>query len=250
VRCHPERLEQPLRWRKSQRVFVNSMSDLFHNRVPLGFIIRVMMIVTEARQHKFLVLTKRPERMLSVVRDWHDITGEDFTAFRGARGPAETLAAHPSPRGQLFAAYLEDLGKATGGKPPPGCAWPTFDWADGPMRWPTSPDRNLWLGVSVEDRAHLSRIDVLRKCPAVVRWISFEPLLEDVGRVDLTGISWVVVGCESGLGRRPMAEQWARGIIEQCRAAGVAVFFKQAERAGRVVTMPELDGRQYHEFPK
>jgi protein gp37 len=109
---------------------------------------------------------------------------------------------------------------------------------------------HIWLGVSVEDRKYgVPRIEVLRSVPAGLRFLSIEPLLEDLGPVDLRGIDWVIVGGESGPGARPMDESWVRSILEQCRAAGVAFFFKQwggvqKRRHGR-----ELDGQTYDEFP-
>jgi len=114
---------------------------------------------------------------------------------------------------------------------------------------------NVWLGVSVENREHgLTRVDILRTIPAVVRFLSCEPLLEDLGTIDLTGISWAIVGGESGLSPsnpryRHMAHDWARSIRDQCAAAGVAFFFKQS--AGlKPGTGVELDGRIHHEVPE
>jgi len=109
---------------------------------------------------------------------------------------------------------------------------------------------NIWWGVSVEDRAHgLVRIKHLQQAPAAVRFLSIEPLLEDLGEIDLTGIHWVIVGGESGPGARPMEKEWVVSIREQCRQAQVAFFFKQwggtrKSKAGR-----ELDGRTYDELP-
>ena len=95
---------------------------------------------------------------------------------------------------------------------------------DLPGRWPLP---NGWLGVSIEDRASLPRVDDLRATPAAVRYLSIEPLLEDLGRIDLSGISWVIVGGESGPAARPCHVQWIRSIMDQCKAAGVACFVKQ-----------------------
>jgi protein gp37 len=110
---------------------------------------------------------------------------------------------------------------------------------------------HIWWGVSVEDRQHgLARIDHLRAAPAMVRFLSIEPLLEDLGTIDLAGIHWVIVGGESGHGARPMEKAWALSIRDQCRAAGVPFFFKQwggvhKSKAGRL-----LDGRTYDEVPQ
>ena len=115
------------------------------------------------------------------------------------------------------------------------------DWAAG---YP-----NVWLGVSVENRRHgLPRVDHLRAIPATVRFLSVEPLLEDLGEVDLTGIDWVIVGGESGPGYRPMDHDWARSLRDQCDAVGTAFFFKQS--AGfRSGTGTELDGEHVKHFP-
>jgi protein gp37 len=113
------------------------------------------------------------------------------------------------------------------------------------LEWPD----NVWVGVSVETRRYLERINCLRKVPACVRFISFEPLLEHLGKIDLTAIDWVIVGGESGPGARPMEESWVVEIREQCLAAGVPFFFKQwggvnKKKAGRL-----LDGRKWEDLP-
>ena len=110
--------------------------------------------------------------------------------------------------------------------------------------------RHIWWGVSVEDREHgFPRIDLLRNAPAAVRFLSIEPLLEDLGTVNLSGIHWVIVGGESGHGARPMQSAWVESLRDQCADAGVPFFFKQwggvqKKKAGRV-----LDGRTYDEQP-
>ncbi len=187
LRLVPEKLEEPLHWRKPRRVFVSSVSDLFHEDIPFEFIVQVFETMRRAWWHTFPVLTKRAERMLPVMR-----------------------ALPPELQ------YLP----------------------------------NVWLGVSVEDRKHgLPRIDVLRQIPATVRFLSIEPLLEDLGDLDLRGIGWVIVGGESGVRARPMREDWVIPIRDQCLAAGVPFFFKQwggiqKKKAGR-----RLQGRMWDEFP-
>lgn len=157
----PDRLGEPLERRKPTVYFVNSMSDLFHDKVPFEYIARVFEVMARAPQHTFQVLTKRAERM--------------------AKFCASTAV-------------------------PP----------------------NVWLGVSVENRKYgLPRIPVLRRVSASVRFLSIEPLLEDLGRFDLGGIQWVIVGGESGRKARAMKPAWVEGIRQQCDAAGVAFFFKQ-----------------------
>jgi protein gp37 len=175
VRLHPERLEQPLSWKKPQKVFVNSMSDLFHKDVSFWFILQAFEVMVNAKQHTFQVLTKRPDRMLEFFK-WLDEPQNE-------------------PAGATF---------ITG--------------------WPVP---NVWLGVSVEDSKNKVRIDALRKTPAAVRFLSLEPLLEDLGELDLTGIHWVICGGESGPNARPMHPEWVRSIRDQCVSAEVPFFFKQ-----------------------
>lgn len=188
LRLVPEKLAEPLHWTGSRRVFVNSMSDLFHEGIGDEFILRVAAVMQLANWHTYQVLTKRPERMKRLL------TGE--------------------------------LRKAA-------CA------------------SHIWWGVTVENRRHgLPRIDVLRGCKAAVSFLSIEPLLEDLGRVDLSDINWVIVGGESGPGARPMREEWVQSLRAQCAEAGIPFFFKQwggvqKSRFGR-----KLGGRTWDEFPK
>ena len=109
---------------------------------------------------------------------------------------------------------------------------------------------NIWLGVSVESQDYLWRIDTLCETPAVIRFVSFEPLLGEIRDIDFTGIDWCIIGAESGAGARPMAEEWARTIKDQAVAAGVKVFYKQDAYKGKKISLPILDGRQWMEFPE
>ena len=112
------------------------------------------------------------------------------------------------------------------------------------------PSPHIWWGVSVEDRRYgLPRIEHLRQAPAAVRFLSVEPLLEDLGRLDLSGIDWVIVGGESGHGARPMDADWVRSIRDQCREARIPFFFKQWG-GQKKVNGRELDGRTYDEIPE
>jgi len=184
----PEKLTEPLLWRSPKLVFVNSMSDLFHEGVPDEYIEMVCRVMTTANWHTFQVLTKRSARM------------------------KDLLCGH-----LRFAAE----------------------------------QAHIWWGVSVENREYgLPRIDHLQKTPACVQFLSIEPLLEDLGRFDLSGISWTIVGGESGPGARPMREEWVISIRNQCAAARVPFFFKQwggvrKKRAGRI-----LQGRTHDEYPE
>lgn len=237
-------LDAPLRWRKPRRVFVNSMSDLFHDRVPENFITEIfgLMAVAGAGDrvypdddrrfgkrwtgkawvggngpHTFQVLTKRPERMRNLLNK---------SSFREAVASAAYRWAH----NQRDAGYLADCISARENPVAAGRAG---------RSWPLS---NVWLGVSVEHQAAADeRIPLLLETPAAVRWISAEPLLSHVDvRVympnplwnDLPSwmqpeLNWVVVGAESGQDHRPMKMAHARSLIEQCRAAKVPVFVKQ-----------------------
>jgi protein gp37 len=188
LRLVPEKLTEPLLWASPKKVFVNSMSDLFHVDVPTEYIEQVAAVMETANWHIFQVLTKRADRM------------------------SELLQTHLQ-----FAAQLP----------------------------------HIWWGVSVENRRHgLPRLELLRNTPAAFRFLSVEPLLEDLGELNLRGIDWVIVGGESGAGARPMRPEWVRNIREQCKAAGVAFFFKQWGGVHKSRTGRELDGRTYDAIPK
>jgi protein gp37 len=172
VAVHERALDIPRRWRQPRLVFVNSMSDLFHARVPTDFIRRVFDVMAETPLHTYQLLTKRATRLRRIA---------------------------------------------------PGLTWPP----------------NVWMGVSIEHEGQLARVDELRHVPAVVRFVSAEPLLGPLQTLDLSGVDWVIVGGESGLNARPMAADWARGIRDRCVAADVPFFFKQW--GGRT---PKAGGRQ------
>jgi len=168
-------------------IFVNSMSDLFHEDVPDEFIMAVANVMVLTPWHTFQVLTKRSARMHSLLNS-----------------------------SLKFLAEKE----------------------------------HIWWGVSVEDRKYgLPRIDDLRSTDAAVKFLSVEPLLEHLGKLDLNSISWVIVGGESGPGARPMDREWVTSIREQCRKAHVPFFFKQWGGNRKAIAGRELDGRTYDEFP-
>lgn len=195
VRTHSDRLEQPLHWRKPARIFVNSMSDLFHEDVPMGFVMQVFAIMAIAEQHTFQILTKRPVRMLEMLT---------------ANGVEEWVSESACKILDLQNENWRD--------------WLANNTAAKDARWPLP---NVWLGVSVENKDTLHRIDTLKDVHAAIRFVSFEPLLEDLGAVILDGIHWAIIGGESGQKARPMCSEWARSIIAQCRLQHVAPFFKQ-----------------------
>ena len=163
-------------------IFVNSMSDLFHELVPLDFIERVFAVMTAADRHVFQILTKRHERLAELA---------------------------------------------------PALEWP----------------RNVWMGVSIENRRWVERADLLRRVPAAVRFVSAEPLLGPLEGLDLTGIQWLIAGGESGPRHRPVRVEWLRDLRDRCDAEGVAFFFKQwggprSKSGGRL-----LDDREWSEMP-
>jgi len=179
----PGMLDRPLRWKKPQMVFVNSMSDLFHVSVPEDYIQQVFDVMRRAHWHQFQVLTKRADR-------------------------------------------LRDLSTR-------------IDWPD-----------NVWMGVSVESEKYESRIESLRGAGAAIKFLSLEPLLGPLPRLNLRGIDWVIVGGESGPGARPMEMEWATNIRDQCVRSQVPFFFKQwggvqKKRTGRL-----LEGRVWDEMPR
>ena len=180
---HPGAVNLPLSWKKPRLIFVNSMSDLFHEDVPAEFVLRLFDVMREASWHQFQVLTKRSQRMLDLDRQ---------------------------------------------------------------IDWPS----NVWMGVTVEDNDSRFRIEHLRRTRAKIKFLSLEPLLEPLPRLNFRGMHWVIVGGESGPGARPMEREWVVDIRDQCWRHNVPFFFKQwggvfKKRSGRV-----LDGRTWDEFPR
>lgn len=182
VRIDEESLSLPMTWKTGRMIFVNSMSDLFHENVPLTFIRRVFATMRETPQHTYQILTKRAER-------------------------------------------LEELS--------PILAWP----------------QNVWMGVSVENKDYMFRIDHLRRTQAAIKFLSLEPLLGPLDNLDLIGIDWVIAGGESGPHARPVEPNWMRSIRDQCFDAGVAFHFKQWGGVNKKKTGRILDGRTWDEFP-
>lgn len=188
----PKMLDQPMRWQKPRRIFVNSMSDLFHESLDFRDIAAIFGVMALAGHHTFQVLTKRPARMVEWFQ-WAsrvDIITEMSEALSAALGD-----------GLASLAYRASAG------------------------WPLP---NVWLGVSVENQeaAH-TRVALLRATPAAVRFLSCEPLLGPLYALDLEGIGWVIAGGESGPHARPMHPDWVRKLRDDCARAGVPFFFKQ-----------------------
>lgn len=182
VTLQKQMLDVPLKWRRPRRVFVNSMSDLFHPDVPISFISEVFGVMERANWHQYQILTKRSERLLAL---------------------------------------------------------------DGQLPWAS----HIWMGVSVENRRFVHRIDDLRRTGARVKFLSLEPLLGPLDDLDLSSIDWVIVGGESGPHSRPMDPDWVTSIQGQCRRADVAFFFKQWGGVFKSRTGRELNGRTWDEMP-
>lgn len=180
---HPDALDLPLKWAEPRKIFVNSMSDLFHESMPEYYLDMCFSVMKMADWHIYQILTKRPERMFAYTRK----------------------------HGQVPA--------------------------------------HVWLGTSVEMGLYKRRIDVLRKVPAQIRFISFEPLVGPVGSVNLSGVSWAIVGGESGPNHRPIKPEWVREIRDQCKRQGVSFFFKQWGGVTHSAGGRLLDRREWNEYP-
>ena len=182
ITLQPQMLELPLRWKTPKRIFVNSMSDLFHESVPTDYINQVFDVMGRADWHQYQVLTKRSERVLKLSRK--------------------------------------------------------LKWAP-----------QIWMGVSVENEEFINRIDDLRNCAAHVKFLSLEPLLGPLRKLNLRGIDWAIVGGESGPGARPINPDWVKEIRDQCVRAGVPFFFKQWGGVQKNRTGRTLEGRTWDEMP-
>jgi len=182
VTLHPDALDLPLKWSRPRTIFVDSMGDLFHEAVPVEFILRAISTMAQTPHHTYQILTKRSSRLVEIV---------------------------------------------------------------GGMDLP----RNVWVGVSVESSQYLSRLEDLKRVKSCVRFVSFEPLLGPIQKVDLSHVDWAIVGGESGPGARPVAADWIRDLRDQCTEAHVAFFFKQWGGVRRTAAGRLLDGRTWDEVP-
>ena len=185
---HPNDLELPLTWKKSKKIFVNSMSDLFHEDARMEFIASCFSTMIRADWHMYQVLTKRSKIMVEF--------SEMFQKYFGHKIP-----------------------------------------------------NHIWMGVSIENSEYTKRINDLRKVKCNTRFISFEPLIDSVGKLNLRGIDWAIIGGESGSRHRPIEKEWVLEIIKQCKEQNVAVFFKQwggfrPKSGGRTI-----NGKTYSEYP-
>jgi protein gp37 len=185
IRLDEKSLQVPASWSKPRKVFVNSMSDLFHEAVPREFIRRVWTVMGDTPRHTYQILTKRPDRMATILSD------------------------------------------------------PSFSILP-----------NVWLGTSVEDGRVLDRLNEIKKVPAAIRFVSFEPLIGSVAYSDLSGIHWAIVGGESGPRARDMRPEWVDEIESACRAYGTAFFFKQWGGKNKKAAGRTLRGRTFDEMPQ
>lgn len=246
-RLVPTKLLEPLSWRAPRRVFVNSMSDLFGEFVPDDYVDEVFAtmlaceVLTNRAKHTFQILTKRADRMARYF-------AAPPATLLDRWGRAADGVIIMDNADVYFSEYI--YSRCVARWDDRGCATEK----SAPWQRPENlfPLRNVHLGVSVEDRRYgLPRIDALRDVPAALRFLSIEPLLEDLGEIDLRGIGWVIVGSESGRRPRPMEEGWVRAIRDQCAAAGVPFFYKQKlDEKRRKVSLPVLDGVQHAAFPE
>jgi len=179
---HEHVIELPLSWKAPRTIFVNSMSDLFHEKIPLEFIQKVFNVMVKAEWHTFQILTKRSERL------------EELSRF--------------------------------------------LPWS-----------KNIWMGVSIENQKYTYRINNLRKVPSAVRFLSVEPLLGKITKLDLRGIDWVIVGGESGPKARYMDPDWVRLIRDKCTEQEVPFFFKQWGGVNKKRTGRLLDRKTWNEMP-
>ena len=258
VRFLPERLAEPLSWRKPRRVFVNSMSDLFHEALTFHQIAAVFGVMAAAQRHTFQVLTKRPERAREFFA-WAKRYGDGYDLVRTIDSSELLACAWEACSGDAWGDDVEppDLLDAIPGPEVFGRAWPL---------------PNVWLGVSVEDQATADeRIPALLTLPAAVRWVSYEPALGPVDfgawlgahhdacdcdrcfGVSQNRINWIVVGGESGPKARLFDIAWARSTVEACEAAGTKCFFKQAgsnpTHDGAPVRLRDRKGGDLAELP-
>ncbi len=183
VTLHPESLEKPLKMKKPQIIFVNSMSDIFHKDIEDEYIIKIFEVMNQAHWHTFQVLTKRPERLDQI--------------------------AHK------------------------------LNWSD-----------NIWMGVTVEANDYVKRVDYLRNIDAKIKFLSIEPLIDWVDKIDYTNIDWVIVGGESGYGCREIKKEWVIEVRDKCKDDNIPFFFKQWGGVNKKKNGRLLDGKIYDEMPE
>lgn len=183
ITLHYDLLDKPLSWKSPRKIFVNSMSDLFHEDIPVEFIEKVFATMNKASWHTFQVLTKRSENLKKLS--------------------------------------------------------PSLKWSE-----------NIWMGVTVESFSEKYRIDDLKETKAKIKFLSLEPLLSSLGKIDLSNIDWVIVGGESGPKARPMNIDWVREIRDQCIEQKTPFFFKQWGGVNKKKNGRLLDNKLWDEYPR
>lgn len=183
ITMHEDLLAEPTRWKKPRRIFIGSMSDIFHDEIPKEFVLRAFKTMNECAQHTFIVLTKRAKNMLDLSKE--------------------------------------------------------INWTE-----------NIWLGVTVEEARYNQRIELVKDTGAKRKFVCAEPLLGDLGIVNLTNIDWMVVGGESGKNSRPIEEKWVTNLRDQCLAQNVMFTFKQWGGRFRKRNGSLLEGEYYHDLPE
>jgi protein gp37 len=224
VTVHENVMTEPLRWRTPRKVFVNSMSDIAHARIPRWAQAQIWAAMALTPRHQFQILTKRPNRLANLLLDraFYDLVNEAIADIM------DRLNGSPPVEGIETAREWIHIRERLRGEIP-------------------APLPNVWLGTSIESDEYCWRADELLRTPASIRFLSCEPLLGPLPRLDLTGIDWVIVGGESGPGFRPIDLDWVRDLRE--RRGRTALFFKQVggrtpKAGGRL-----LDGRTWDEYP-
>jgi len=183
VTLHSHALDKPLKMKKPQVIFVNSMSDIFHEKIPDEFIFEIFEVMNKAHWHTFQVLTKRPKRLSKLAN--------------------------------------------------------RLNWTD-----------NIWMGVTIEANEYVDRVDYLKDCPAKIKFLSLEPLIDSVDKLDYTGIDWVIVGGESGYGARVIKKEWVLEIRDRCKNENIDFFFKQWGGVNKKKSGRLLDGEIYDDMPE
>jgi len=191
VTLHPDALLEPLRWRKPRKVFVDSMADVLHAKVPVDFLAQVWAVMALTPQHTYQVLTKRPERYVHVL--------DDPCRCGGGHRPGIDFR-------YLVADHIRRLPRSPRREVDLLACWPLA---------------NVWLGTSIESDDYVRRADALRAAPAATRFLSLEPLLGPLPSLNLAHIDWVIVGGESGPGHRPLDLDWVRQIRDRCVGLGI-----------------------------
>lgn len=241
VHLHPNRLEKPFHWRKSKKIFVVSMGDLFHPDVPFAFIAAVFGVMAACPQHIFQLLTKRPARMLKFFK-W--VSSVEYPDSWKCSTGSTTIPPTKVCIDQTCN-YLPSWEKHIKEE----------DWE---RPWPL---KNVWIGVTVENQKMADeRIPILLQCLAVLRFVSIEPMLSSIDMADAAGVTywddpsagigWAICGAESGTDRRTADISWIRSLRDQCINANIPFFLKQMDDSnGQLEKMPILDGKVWDQFP-